>query len=102
MWSGFWNVTSSSDVIEHKYEIQNAVDWVRKWLCGNFSNAKKFDPMDVMKDGFVHDENSSFKMLGFPFCSKLDLGSYTLSIANNASKPLKKMDSWSVRWISFF
>ena len=37
-------------------------------------------------DGSVPEEKSSFKMLGLTFSSKLDLGSYIISIAKTASK----------------
>ena len=37
-------------------------------------------------DGSVLEEKTSFKMLGLPFSSKLDWGSYIVSIAKTASK----------------
>ena len=37
-------------------------------------------------DGFVFEEKSSFRMLGFTFSSKLDWCSYIISIAKTASK----------------
>ena len=37
-------------------------------------------------DGSVLEEKSSFKMLGLTFSSKLDWGSYIISIAKTASK----------------
>ena len=37
-------------------------------------------------DGSILEEKSSFKMLGFSFSSKVDWGSYIISIANTASK----------------
>ena len=39
-------------------------------------------------DGSVLEEISSFKMLGLTFSSKLDWGSYTISIAKTASKKI--------------
>ena len=39
-------------------------------------------------DGSVLEENSSFKMLGLTFSSKLDWGSYIISIAKTASKKI--------------
>ena len=42
-------------------------------------------------DGSVLEEKSSFKMLGLTFESKLDLGSYTVSIAKTASKKIGAM-----------
>ena len=39
-------------------------------------------------DGSVLEEKSSFKMLGLTFSSKLDCGSYIVSIAETASKKI--------------
>ena len=39
-------------------------------------------------NGSVRDEKSSFKMLGLTFSSKLDWGSYIISIAKTASKKI--------------
>ena len=39
-------------------------------------------------DGSVLEEISSFKMLGLTFSSKLDWGSYIISIAKTASKKI--------------
>ena len=39
-------------------------------------------------DGFVLEEKSSFKMLGLTFYSKLDWGSYIISIVKTASKKI--------------
>ena len=39
-------------------------------------------------DGSVLEEKSSFKMLGLTFSSKLDCGSYSISIAKTAFKKI--------------
>ena len=39
-------------------------------------------------DGSVVEEKSSFKMLGLTFSSKLDWGSYIISIANTTAKKI--------------
>ena len=39
-------------------------------------------------DGSVLEKKSSFKMLGLTFSSKLDWGSYIISIAKTASKKI--------------
>ena len=44
--------------------------------------------IDVKMDGSVLEEKSSFKMLGLTFSSKLDWGSYIISIAKTASKKI--------------
>ena len=42
--------------------------------------------IDMEIDGSVREEKSSFEMLGLTFFSKLDWGSYIISIAKTASK----------------
>ena len=43
---------------------------------------------DVKMDGSFLEEKSSFKMLGLTLSSKLDWGSYIISIAKTASKKI--------------
>ena len=73
------------------------VHWGRKWLV--HFNVQKiqlvlFDwsnntgAIDVKMDGSVFEEKSYFKMLGLTFSSKLDRGSYIISIAKTASKKI--------------
>ena len=86
----------------------DTVDWGRKWLLG-FSAEKTqlvlFDrsnntcAIDMKMDGSVLDEKSSFKMLGLTFSSKLDRGSYIISIAKTASKKIGDLIS-SMKLIS--
>ena len=74
------------------------MDWGKKWLV-DFNAGKTqlvlLDPsnnngaIDVKMDGSVHEEkSSSFKMLGLTFFSKLEWGSYIISIAKTASKKI--------------
>ena len=42
-------------------------------------------------NGSVHEEKSSFKILGLTFSSKLNSGSYIISIAKTASKKISNM-----------
>ena len=42
--------------------------------------------IDVKMDGSLLEEKLSFKMLGLTFSSKLDCGSYIISVAKTASK----------------
>ena len=44
--------------------------------------------IDVKMDGSVLEDKASFKMLGLTFSSKLDWGSYIVSIAKTASKKI--------------
>ena len=71
------------------------MDWGKKWLvdfnAGKtqlvlFDQSNNNGSIDVKMDGSVLEEKSSFKMLGLTFSSKLDWGSYIISIAKTASK----------------
>ena len=67
--------------------------WGKKWLV-DFNDGKTqmvlFDwsnnngSIDVKMDGSVLEEKSSFKILGLTFPSKLDWGSYIISVAKIA------------------
>ena len=73
------------------------MDWGRKWLV-DFNAGKtqlvlldhsnNTATTDVKMDGSGVDKNSSFKMLGLTFPSKLDWGSCIISIAKTASKKI--------------
>ena len=72
-----------------------SVDWGKNWLV-NFNAGKtqlvdqcnNTSSINVKMDGPVLEEKSSFKMLGLTFSSKLDWGSYIISIAKTASKKI--------------
>ena len=75
-------------------DLRDTVDWGRKWLIDfnaektqlvSFDRSKNTSASDVKMDGSVIEEKSSFKMLGLTFSSKLDSGSYIVSIAKNTS-----------------
>ena len=83
---------------ELESDLQDIVDWGKKWLVDfnagktqlvsiDQSNNNVFT--DVKMDGSVLDEKSSFMMLGLTLSSKLDWGSYFISIAKTASKKLE-------------
>ena len=73
------------------------MDWGKKWFF-DFNAGKTqlvlFDQSnnnasnDVKMEGSVLEEESSFKMLGLTFSSKLDGGFYIISIAKTASKKI--------------
>ena len=82
---------------ELESDLRDTVDWGRKWLvdfnAGNtqlvsFDQSKNTGAIDVKMDGSVLEEKTSFKMLGLTFSSKLDWGSYIVSIAKTASKKI--------------
>ena len=52
----------------------------------SFDWSSNTDSIDVKMDGSVLEEKSSLKMLGLTFSSKLDWGSFIISIAKAASK----------------
>ena len=82
---------------ELESDLQDNVDWGKKWLVDlnegktqlvSFDWSNNNGSIDVKMDGFVLEEKSSFKMLGLTFSSKLDWGSYIISIAKTASKKI--------------
>ena len=82
---------------ELESNLRDTVDWGRKWLVDfnagktqlvPFDWSKNTGPIDVKMDGSILEEKTSFKMLGLTFSSKLDWGSYIVSIAKTASKKI--------------
>ena len=78
-------------------DLWDTVDWGKKRLVDFnsgktqlvlFDQSNNNDSIDVKMDGSVLEEKSSFKMLGLTFSSKLDWGSYIISIAKTASKKI--------------
>ena len=75
--------------------IYETLDWGKKWLLDfnagktqlvSFDRSNNTGSIDVKMDGSVLEAKSSFKMLGLTFSSKLNWGSYIVSIAKNSSK----------------
>ena len=73
------------------------MDWGRKWLADfnagktqpvSFDRSKNTGATDVKMDGSVLEEKSPFRMLGLTFSSKLNWGSYIVSITKTASKKI--------------
>ena len=54
----------------------------------SFDRSNNDGSIDVKMGGSILEEKSSFKMLGLTFSSKLDWGSYIISIAKTASKKI--------------
>ena len=54
----------------------------------SFEGSNNTGALDVKMDSSVTEENSSFKMLGLTFSSKLDWGSYIISIVKTASRKI--------------
>ena len=79
---------------ELESDLRDTVNWGRKWLVDfnagktqlvSFDQSKNTGAIDVKMDESVLEEKSSFKMLRLTFSSKLDWGSYIVSIAKTAS-----------------
>ena len=77
--------------------IYKTLDWSKKWLvvfsAGKtqlvlFGWSNDNGSIELKMDGSVLEEKSSFKMQGLAFSSKLDRGSYIISIAKTASKKI--------------
>ena len=75
--------------------LLSTLNVIRHLICGNNQNwclnlnltyRTTWIAIDVKMDGSVLEKKSSFKMLGLTFSSKLDWGSYIISIAKTASK----------------
>ena len=73
------------------------MDWGKKWLVDfnagktqliSCDRSNSNGSIDVKMGGFIFEEKSLFKMLGLTFSSKLDWGSYIISIAETASKKI--------------
>ena len=66
---------------EHESDLQDIVDWGRKWLIGfsagktqlvSFYRCNNTANINMKMNGSVHEEKSSFKMLGLTASHKLD------------------------------
>ena len=88
---------------ELESDLRETVDWGRKWLADFnagksqvvlFDQSKNSGAIDVKMGGSALEEKTSFKMLGLTFSSKLDWGSYIVSIAKTASRKNLSLDSF--------
>ena len=82
---------------EHESDLRDTVDWGKKWLFDfnvgktqlvSFDQSNNNGSIDVKMGGSILEEKSCLKMLGLTFSSKLDWGSYIISIAKTASKKI--------------
>ena len=94
--------------LELESDLYDNVDWGRKWLVDfnagktqlvSFDWSNNTDANNVKMDGSVLEEKSSFKLLELIFSSKLDWGSYIISIAKTASKKIGTLIS-SMKFLS--
>ena len=93
--SDLWQQLELASELES--DVRDTVVWGKKWLIDfnagktqlvSFDWSKNNGSIDVKMDGSVLEDKSSFKMLGFIFSSKLNWGSYIISIAKTASKKI--------------
>ena len=79
---------------ELEFDLRDTVDWGKKWLvdfnAGKtqlvlFDRSNNSGSTDVKWMGLFLRKNHLFKMLGLTFSSKLDWGSYIVSITKTAS-----------------
>ena len=92
---------------ELECDLRDTLDWGKKWLvdlnAGKtqlvlFGRSNNNRSIDVKMGESILEEKSSFKMLGLTFSSKLDWGSYIISIAKTASKKIGVL----IRSMKFF
>ena len=93
--SDLWQQLEFASELES--DLRDTVDWGKKWLVDfnagktqlvSFDRSNNNGSIDVKMGGSILEEKSSFKMLGLTFSSKLDWGSYIISIAKTASKKI--------------
>ena len=85
---------------ELESDLRDTVNWSRKWLVDfntrktrllSFDRPNNTGAIDVKMDGSVLVEKSPFKILGLTFSSKLDWGSYIISIAKTFPKKIRAL-----------
>ena len=93
--SDLWQQLELASELES--DLRDTVEWGRKWPVDfnagkthlvSFDQSNNTNAIDVKIDGSVLEEKTSFKMLGLTFSSKLNWGSYIISIAKTASKKI--------------
>ena len=82
---------------ELESDLRDTMDWAKNWLVHfnagkiqlvSFNWFNNTNAIDVKMAWSVLEEKSSFNMLGLTFFSKLDWGSYIVSIAKSACKKI--------------
>ena len=93
--SDLWQQLELASELES--DLRDTVDWGKKWLVDfnagktqlvSFDQSNNNCSIDVKMNGSVFEEKSYFKMLELPFSSKLEWGSYIISIAEITSKKI--------------
>ena len=93
--SNLWQQLKLASALES--DLRDIVDWGKKRAVDfnagktqlvSFDRSNNNGSIHVKMDGSVLEEKLFFKMLGLTFSSKLDWGSYIISIAKSASKKI--------------
>ena len=93
--SDLWQQLELASELES--DLRDTVDWGKKWFVDfkagktqmvSFDWSSNTGAIDVKMDRSVLEEKLYFKMLGLTFSSKLDWGSYIISIAKTVSKKI--------------
>ena len=93
--SDLWQQLELASELES--DLRDTMDWGKKWLVDfnarktqlvSFDQSNNNGSIDVEMVGSILKEKTSFKILGLTFSSKLDWGSYIISIAKTASKKI--------------
>ena len=93
--SDLWQQLELASELES--DLRDMVEWGKKWLVDfnagktqlvSFDRSNYNGSIDVKMGGSILEEKSSFEILGLTFSSKLDWGSYIISIAKTASKKI--------------
>ena len=88
---------SKCDQASDLCDLEDTLDWGRIWLVDfnagksqlvSFDQSNNTGATDVKLDGSVPEEKLSFEMLELTYSSKLDWGSYIISIPKSASKKI--------------
>ena len=96
--SDLWQQLELASELES--DLQERVDWGKKWLVDfntgktqlvSIDQSNNNGSIDVKMDRSILEEKSSFKVLGLTFSSKLDWGSYIISIAKTCSKKIRAL-----------
>ena len=91
--SDLWQQLDLASELES--DLEDTADWGKKWLVDfnagktqlvSVDQSNNSGAIDVKMGGSVLEGKSSFKMLGLTFSSKIDWGSYIISIVKTASK----------------
>ena len=86
---------------ELESDLGDTLNWYRKWLVDINAGETRLVPfdrfnnsgtIDMKMDGSIPEEKSCFKKLELYFFSKLDWGSYSVSMSQLLTLPVRKLE----------